>query len=215
MKTYKVISYLLSVSLLAACGNYKEPENNDEDFNDAISAMSALGSAAAGAMEADEAMSEKDKETSEKIEKNLVHFKQLRAALPDEIEGYEKIDEGGESIKMGAFSISQAFKTYKKGDKKLNIEVLDYALASVMLNSLKVAGNIEMEDDEKYHKSIKLDENTFGWEEYHFNSNKSNVVLILNNRLMLNVEVRNAEPGEALEIAKSIDLDELKALTES
>jgi uncharacterized Rmd1/YagE family protein len=84
-----------------------------------------------------------------------------------------------------------------------------------MLNSLKVAGNIEMEDDEKYHKSIKLDENTFGWEEYHFNSNKSNVVLILNNRLMLNVEVRNAEPGEALEIAKSVDLDELKALTES
>ena len=208
-----MLSNVLAAAVLVACGGHQEPENNDEDFNDAISAMSALGSAAAGAMEADEAMTEEQKETIEKIEDNLLNYKVLRATLPDKIEGFEKVDEDGETIKMGAFSISQATKEYKNGDKKLKIELLDYALASTMLNTLKSAGKMEVENDEKYHKSLNMNDNMFGWEEYNFKNKKSNVGLVLNDRLMLNVEVENADPEDALKIVKQLDLEELTELT--
>ncbi len=218
MKTKKVLAYLMAASVLVACGGHEEPEN-DEDFEDAVSAMGALGSAAASMMEADEAMNEEDaeelKEKAENIEKNLINYKELKAALPDEVNGFEKTDEDGETVKMGAFSISQASKTYQNGDKQLHVEIVDYALGTAMLKAATAMGMMEMESDDEYLKTLDFGDGIKGWEEYSKPAKSSKVTLVLNDRILLSIEVDNADPEDAVEVAEELDLDDIKDLSDN
>ncbi len=214
MKTKKVLAYLMAASVLVACGGHEEPEN-DEDFEDAVSAMGALGSAAASMMEADEAMSEEQKEAVENIEKNLINYKELKAALPDEVNGFEKTDEDGETVKMGAFSISQASKTYQNGDKRLHVEIVDYALGTAMLKAATAMGMMEMESDDEYLKTLDFGDGIKGWEEYSKPAKSSKVTLVLNDRILLSIEVDNADPEDAVEVAEDLDLEDIKDLSDN
>ncbi len=214
MKTKKVLAYLMAASVLVACGGHEEPEN-DEDFEDAVSAMGALGSAAASMMEADEAMSEEQKEAVENIEKNLINYKELKAALPDEVNGFEKTDEDGETVKMGAFSISQASKTYQSGDKRLHVEIVDYALGTAMLKAATAMGMMEMESDDEYLKTLDFGDGIKGWEEYSKPAKSSKVTLVLNDRILLSIEVDNADPEDAVEVAEDLDLEDIKDLSDN
>ncbi len=145
--------------------------------------------------------------------RQALHFKQLNAFLPEEIEGYslEKGPSGQSMSQMGlSFSASEA--EYKNADGDwIKIALVDYTAAS-SLYTLATAmwGNMSFENENEKGGGIKIGDHGRGWEVFKKNTGDANVSLGVGGRILLNIEANNQENTDfVVGIAKSMDLDAL------
>lgn len=141
----------------------------------------------------------------EKLQKELdampptepIHFSKLIGALPAVPDGWTGSDPKGSTTSMGEFKVSQASRTFNKGEQSVEVEIMDWNYKSSFYAPYFMAAAFSQEDTEGYNKGIKMGDNP-GREEYKYKDQSGNRSAVFKKRYMLKVEV-NKLPKEAME----------------
>ena len=128
-----------------------------------------------------------------------IHYKDLEKFLPSTVEGFEKEDPEGNSLKMAGFSVASASAEYTNPNGNyIRVSILDYnAAPSVYKAETAMWGKgITIDSDEEYAKSFSLNNELNGWESFQKINKKANVVVGVANRLLISVEANNQLDAE-------------------
>lgn len=136
-----------------------------------------------------------------------VHFRDLIDFLPDDVGSYSLSDKpDGASMRFGEASYSFAGKRYSNGDDDMSITIYDYLFTGAMFGAY--ANAYEYETTEGIMKSVEV-EGYPGWFSTTYESGEAQLMLVINNRFMLNINRRGASESELSGYAGSMDLNKL------
>ncbi len=136
-----------------------------------------------------------------------VHFRDLIDFLPDDVGPFSLSDKpDGASMRFGESSYSYASKKYASGDKEMSIMIYDYLFTGAMFGAY--ANAYEYETTDGIMKSVEV--NGFpGWFSTTYESGETQLMLVVNNRFMLNINQRGATESELNNYAGSLELSKL------
>ncbi len=140
-----------------------------------------------------------------------ISYKELQKYLSDNISGFVAASEpDGNQMSMGTMSMSNASRSYKKGDVELNISIVDYKQAAMMYMSATAVWNNSMsvENDEEKAGTTELD-GMKGWEVYHKKDNRAELMLGIHDRYFATFELSEGNIDQLKSIAKSLNLTSL------
>jgi len=151
-------------------------------------------------------------EDLEKIQKELenmkpvepVHFSELIKFLPEPATGWEAQAAKGSSNKMGEWSFTQVERDYSQGEKRIEIQILDWAYHQQLYAAFFVSAAFSQETTEGYNKGIKIGEDP-GREEYTTASKDGTLSMLVGKRFFVTVKGNNIEPGELREWWDRVD----------
>ncbi len=214
MKVKKLIaSALLSVAL-ASCGGSTD-KSAEEEVKPATNALDALVQAGEAMEKAATEGDEKMKARRAKGDTVAMPYAELQKFLP-KIDGYNlEGDPNGATMNMGAASYSSADATYKKGDSRVKVTIVDYNQAYAMYSAATAMWAMGMSVDTPTEKAggIKLSDEVAGWEVFQKQNKKANVTLGVGSRFWVNIEADDQESTDFVKsVAKSLDLSKLSSL---
>ena len=136
-----------------------------------------------------------------------VHFRDLIDFLPDDVGSYSLADKpDGASMRFGESSYSYAAKEYSNGDEEMSIMIYDYLFTGAMFGAY--ANAYEYETTEGIMKSVKV-AGYPGWFSTTYESGEAQLMLVINNRFMLNINRRGASESELSGYAGDLELNKL------
>ncbi len=136
-----------------------------------------------------------------------VHFRDLIDFLPDDVGSYSLADKpDGASMRFGEASYSYAEKQYSNGDDDMSIMIYDYLFTGAMFGAY--ANAYEYETTEGIMKSVEV-EGFPGWFSTTYESGETQLVLVINNRFMLNINRQGASESELSGYAGTMELSKL------
>lgn len=136
-----------------------------------------------------------------------VHFRDLIDFLPDDVGSFSLSDKpDGASMRFGEASYSYASKQYSHGDDEMSIMIYDYLFTGAMFGAY--ANAYEYETTEGIMKSVEV-EGFPGWFSTTYESGETQLVLVINNRFMLNINQRGATEPELKSYAGTLELSKL------
>ncbi len=216
-KFLKIFTVVLGLALLiSACGSGGgEEQETDQPDQEATSGDDETTESSDG-IDLD-ATSDDSEETNEETSTGsssdeALNYKELQTYLPKNIKGYQA--EGGpegQSLNAQGMSFSQASQTYTKDGQEMQISIIDYHLADVLLGTIMAGWNMSFENDEEKAGSVSLKGgNLKGWEVYKKKDREATLSLAINERFLLNI---NAEGQDGTDFIKSVvealDIDAL------
>ena len=142
-------------------------------------------------------------EDFEKIQKDLenmkpvdpVHFSELIKFLPEPPSGWESEAPKGSSNKMGEWSFTEVSRLYTQGEKRIEIQILDWAYHKELYATFFVTAGFSTEDTEGYNKGIKIGEDP-GREEYKNASKHGALSMLVGKRFFLTITGDHIEAAE-------------------
>lgn len=136
-----------------------------------------------------------------------VHFRDLIDFLPDYVGSYSLADKpDGASMRFGEASYSYASKQYSNGDEEMSIMIYDYLFTGAMFGAY--ANAYEYETTEGIMKSVEV-AGYPGWYSTTYESGEAQLMLVINNRFMLNINRRGASESELSGYAGDLELNKL------
>ena len=136
-----------------------------------------------------------------------VHFRDLIDFLPDDVGSFSLSDKpDGASMRFGEASYSYASKQYSNGDDEMSIMIYDYLFTGAMFGAY--ANAYEYETTEGIMKSVEV-EGYPGWFSTTYESGEAQLMLVINNRFMLNINRRGATESELNSYAGTLELSKL------
>ena len=136
-----------------------------------------------------------------------VHFRDLIDFLPDDVGSFSLDDKpDGASMRFGEASYSYAAKQYSNGDEEMSITIYDYLFTGAMFGAY--ANAYEYETTEGIMKSVEV-EGFPGWFSTTYESGEAQLMLVINNRFMLNINRRGASESELRGYAGDLELNKL------
>ena len=136
-----------------------------------------------------------------------VHFRDLIDFLPDDVGSYSLADKpDGASMRFGEASYSYAAKEYSNGDEEMSIMIYDYLFTGAMFGAY--ANAYEYETTEGIMKSVEV-AGYPGWFSTTYESGEAQLMLVINNRFMLNINRRGASESELSGYAGDLELNKL------
>ena len=137
---------------------------------------------------------------------------ELKAWLPDEINGMKRISY--KAGQMGMVQIASVEAVYANEDKskKFKVEVIDGAgemgSAATAAMRMMFAMDFEEEDENKIRRTVKKDGNK-AIEEYRKNNNRSSIELMEGNRFYIKITGTNMDLSETWEAIDELDTGDL------
>mgnify|MGYP001587382551 CR=1 FL=1 len=139
-----------------------------------------------------------------------VHFSELLKFLPEPPSGWESQPAQGSSTKMGEWSFPQVERRYTQGDKRMEVQILDWAFHKELYASFFVAAAFSQETTEGYNKGIKIGEEP-GREEYKTASKDGNLAVLVGKRFFVTIQGDNIEAAELRQWWDRLDTAGLRA----
>ncbi len=211
MKKLTYLILLLSITILSACGGSSNEEEDNIDIN-----KNPFGALMKMSENMEKQAKDMGKNMKNKKNAKALNYKELIKYLPTSIDGYELNGEPtGSSIEVSGMSYSSAEVKFKSDNSSIHITLLDYnaAMSMYSMSTAMWATGLKIDTPEELAQSIKLDDNTSGWETIKKKSKQTSLFLGIGNRFLLTIEGSNQENTDLLKtIAKSMDLDGLKDL---
>ena len=209
----KLCLVLLCKTILLSCGS---GSNNDTVIKskDGKVTVSDLQKASEQMKDAMDIAEKRKQERRERGDTLAMHYKDLQQYLP-EVSGYEKKgNPGGESVSGAGFgSFSKAEQRYQSGDKRLEIELIDYNQSAYGFTAAigMVGMNVQIENDREKTGSFNTGmEGVKGYERVFKTENRAEVTYAVVDRFLITIKARGSNNGEELKsIAKSMKLSEL------
>jgi hypothetical protein len=166
-------------------------------------------------------VAEEQKKSQERTEERrktgdtlAIPYKDLESYLP-QISGYtsESGPKGSQMNTPGLGSWSQAEQEYQNGEKRVNVQIMDYNAAHetfIGLTSLYGLG-MSYEDDEKRQGSVDLGvSDVKAYETIYKKDNRSELAVVIGDRFMVNLKSDgNNDENFLRSVAKDMKLQEL------
>jgi len=218
---FKKILALLFLSFLFimwGCGsNEGDPEKNDrdkprEEQNDDKDTKTGIK----GLDDFVDNMKELQENFEEGKEVETVNFRELKALLPENLDGLNRTSASGEKTNAFGINVSKAEGEYKTEDKSSRIKITIVDMGSMSgWAGLAAFGwtmsEIDKETDDGYERTIEY-KGYKGFEEYNTKRNDGKKEIMVAKRFMVTVEGYNV-PMEAIDDAMDeVDVDELEGM---
>ncbi len=143
----------------------------------------------------------------------LIEIAELKELLPEKLNGMSRERIKGEGVGALGFKMNQAEAEYEKGDKKIELHLIDFGgfgPAMLALASWTVT-NIYHEDEDSYEKVTEW-KGYKTFEKSSKNDRSSSVSIIYKNRLIVNAEAKGIPIEDLKELLEDEILDELDDL---
>lgn len=149
----------------------------------------------------------------EKIE--VVDFRELKEQLPSDVAGLRRTDSSGQKTGALGFKISTAEGKYQEGNQKVEINIVDIGGVGMLANSMASWSSLEMdkESDSGYERTTMIDGHK-AYIKWNSRTQKSQISVIVNERIIVNIEGRNVTMDDLEEALEDIDLDDLEDLVD-
>jgi len=218
----KILSLMLLFFLLIMWGCDKPGENNESDEptdetssrdvdkdNDSKTGIKGLDDFV-------DNMKEMQENFEEGKEVETVNFRELKALLPDELDGLNRTSASGEKTNAFGINVSKAEGEYKTEDNASSIRITITDMGSMSgWAGLAAFGwtmaEIDKETDDGYERTMEY-KGYKGFEEYNTKRNNGKKEIMVAKRFMVSVEGYEV-PMEAIDDAMDeIDLDDLEEM---
>ena len=144
------------------------------------------------------------------------HFEDLRAFLPESLEGLERSQEGGSTGRYGEVSVSEAERSFTHGEEReVKVRIVDTSLGKKLGQAIRAAA------EEGRHRPTNdptapifwKDKEAVGFVRYEESTGLAEASLLVGNRYVVAVSSRGF-PGtvEVRRVARDIDLEGLARL---
>jgi len=145
---------------------------------------------------------------------NPVNWRKLTPFLID-FPGWEADgDAEGQTVTMGAYKISNAKRSYKSGDKELDIEIIDGSGYQMIYAAFNMMKNFEIDTSDEYVKKITIDDFP-GVEKYEYKDKDAEIMILVAKRFLLKLNAENVkDTAELIKILKKLDLKGLAKLAQ-
>jgi len=121
-------------------------------------------------------------------------------------------DVEGSSVSMLGMKVSQVERDYSQENRTLNIMIIDGIASSMVTAGIRMAMNFEVDSSDEYVKKIEI-KGFPGVEKYTYADKDAEVMLLLNDRFLVQLEGEGFEDAKDLvTIAESLDLNGIAAL---
>ncbi len=140
-----------------------------------------------------------------------VNFRDLKKMLPEKAAGIARSDAKGEKAGAMGMKISNAQGTYKDGDKRVQVKIVDMGTMkgfAAMAAAGWAMAEIDRESDDGYERTTKIDGHK-AYEKWNSKTKRGEVKMILVDRFMVEVEGRNVKMEDLMSTAKGLPLDDL------
>jgi hypothetical protein len=179
-----------------------------------INSLSDLKDYADNIVEETKKSQERSDERKKKGDTLAIPYKDLEAYLP-QISGYtnEAGPKGSQMNTPGLGSWSQAEQEYQNGDKRVEVQIMDYNAAHqafIGLTSMYGLG-MSYEDDDKKQGGVDIGvKDVKGYETIYKKDNRSELVLVVGDRFVISLKSDgNNDENFLRSIAKDMKLQEL------
>jgi major membrane immunogen (membrane-anchored lipoprotein) len=214
-KSYLSIILLSALILLWGCGKSGENEPADENKTE-TSEDSGEKTGIKGLDDFVDNMKEMEKNMKEGKAVEVVDFRELKALLPEEVEGMKRTKAEGEKNSAMGFNVSQAEGDYQTedGSNSLDIQIVDMGnmsgLAGLATWGWTIA-EIDKETETGYERTTKYQGHK-AFEKYDNQYQNGNIDVLVEGRFMVSVNGNNV-PMETIKSAlDDIDLGKLAAM---
>lgn len=201
------------VSLLFSCGSGSNNQTviKTKDGNVTVSDLQKASEQMKDAIDVAEKRKQERRERGDTLAMN---YKDLQQYLPD-VSGYEKKgNPGGESVSGAGFgSFSKAEQRYVSGDKRLEIELIDYNQSAFGFTTATgmFGMNMQVENDREKTGPFNTGmDGIKGYERIYKTEDRAEVTYAVVDRFLIIIKSRGSNDIEELKnIAKSMKLSEL------
>jgi hypothetical protein len=194
----------LALFLAFGCSRKEKPTEGKELSKNPVTALSQITEAAKKASEA-------AKEASEMKPVDPVSFNALLPLLPAAPAGWTAEEPRGETSSGMGFKVSDAERSYTKGDQRLHVKILDGAYNSLIYAGVTMAAQFSHESTEGYEKGVTIDGNP-GVEKWDKASKRGELSVIVGKRFLVEIDASPVEPDFVRTIYAGIDKGKLAAL---
>lgn len=218
---FKKILSIVFLSLLLimwGCGsnNEKEPEKdngdnpkeeqNDDDSKTGIKGLDDFV----------DNMKEMQENFEEGKEVETVNFRELKALLPEELNGLKRRSASGEKNNAFGINVSQAEGEYENEDNSSSIDITIVDMGSMKgFAGLAAFGwtmaEIDKETDTGYERTIEY-KGCKGYEEYDTDGNYGKKEIMVAKRFMVTVDGNNVSMDAINDALDEIDIDALEEM---
>ncbi len=135
----------------------------------------------------------------------------LAALLPKGPDGYTEEEPRTQDIEIDTFKYSLAERTYRKGDKTLEVKIQDAAHVRQLYESVVAGAKIKLKTNEMHHQPVNVDANP-GFEQYTMANQRGELMVIVAKRHIVHIVAEGAPADFVLTVYKSIDRKALATL---
>jgi hypothetical protein len=205
-RTVRLLAVTLQALLLVAAGcSRREKANEGKELSkNPIAALSQISEAAKKAADA-------AKEASEMKAVDPVSFNVLLPLLPPAPPGFTAEEPKGETTAAMGFKISEAERSFRKGDQHLHVKIVDGAYNSFIYAGVTMAAQFSRESTEGYEKGVTIDGNP-GLEKWNKASKRGELTVVVGKRFVVTVEASPVEADFVRSVYGSVDKAKLAAL---
>ncbi len=194
----------LALLLSAGCSRKEKPTEGKELSKNPVTALGQITEAAKKASEA-------AKEASEMKPVDPVSFNALLPLLPPAPAGWTAEEPRGETSSGMGFKVSDAERSYTKGDQRLHVKILDGAYNALIYAGVTMAAQFSHESTEGYEKGVTIDGNP-GVEKWNKASKRGELSVIVGKRFLVEIDASPVEPDFVRTVYAGIDKGKLAAL---
>lgn len=218
----KILILMLLSFLFIMWGCDKLGENNNSDEPDKTSSQNVdkdnddedTKTGFKGLDDFVENMKELQENFEEGKEIETVNFRDLKALLPDELEGLRRTSASGEKTNAFGIKVSKAEGEYKSEDNSSSVKITIIDMGSMSgWAGLAAFGwamaEIDRETDDGYERTIEYKGHK-GFEEYNTKRNYGKKEIMVAKRFMVTVEGNNVPMEVINDGMDEIDVDELE-----
>ena len=147
-------------------------------------------------------------EDGEPIE--ITDFRELKKLMPNKIAGMKRTKNEGEKSGVMGFKISQAKAKYEAGDKRMEVEIVDFAGVAMIKAGLAAWSTLEVdrESDDGYERTF-VDNGVNTHEKYNYKSKTGEINRIIDDRYLLSIKAYNVEQRDLEKAKDAINLNSL------
>ncbi|HZS38653.1 MAG TPA: hypothetical protein VFF06_17600 [Polyangia bacterium] len=142
-----------------------------------------------------------------------VSWRDLAPLLGDDLAGWKADgDVKGESTQMGAFSVSEARRSYKKGDSSATVKIVDTSMNTMLAAAFNMARMANVDASDHYQKGIDI-AGAPGVEEWHSGGKNAKVSVLVGGRFIVESNTSGVPDAKPLvELVGKLDFGKLASL---
>lgn len=142
----------------------------------------------------------------------VIHFSKLLPFLPAVPDGWSSEEPNGSTLESGGYQMSNVERSYQKGETSVHLAILDFNNNTSQLEtSTGEWGNMSMETDEGYTKSLTIEDSP-ALESFQKEGKEGQLMLIVSKRFMVQVQTTGLESSALKEWLGKVDVKKLADL---
>ena len=198
MKTIKLLTLLLTISLfLSNCGSKKEEEKVEEPKT---------------GLEALQNIAKEAEKMSKEGPKEVVDAKLLKELLPADADGMPRKEASSEKTGAMGFNISTAEGRYRENDSSIEVNIIDAAGTGALMGMAAWSMiDMDKENEDGYEKTTTYKDHK-AFEKYNTKNKDGEMAVIVASRFMVTVRGNNVEMSKIKATLDNIDLGKLEDL---